>query len=127
MRRLVVRWVELGRLIPSLACGLASIDHPRAFAPVRLHSDQVLLRAQLDCSGPDLQQVSPIMPIPRSRRLMPSTLSYPLLILVVLGHVSNDDSALGLLKWRVLDGISGVVDRATVYIIINWGLTEVAR
>lgn len=58
---------------------------------------------------------------------MPSTLSYPLLILVVLGHVSNDDSALGLLKWRVLDVISGVVDRATVYIIINWGLTEVAR
>jgi len=118
-----------GSLIHSLAGDCCSAAHTRAFAPVRIPRDQVLSCPELDGAGSDLQQVSRARLCVSTWKspLTRSTLSYPLLIIISLGHLSNDDSALGLLKWRVLDGISGVVDRATVYIVINWALTQVAR
>lgn len=56
-----------------------------------------------------------------------SSLSFPLLLLVALGHLSSEDDVLGHLRWRTFDTVSDVVQRGGVYLLINYGLTQIAR
>ncbi|KAK8844536.1 hypothetical protein IAR55_006383 [Kwoniella newhampshirensis] len=52
--------------------------------------------------------------------------SYPLLLLYALHHVSSQGGLVHL-RWRVKDTSSQVLERATVYILVNLLVVEVAR
>lgn len=89
--------------------------------------------SQLDDRDSHIQQVSAcnVARVKQARidgadTLGHSVASYPLLLLYALYHVSPH-GGLAHLHWRVKDTSDQVVERATVYILVNLLVVELAR
>jgi hypothetical protein len=61
-------------------------------------------------------------------KLIPISVSaYPLLLVQLLRILSSSETALGHLRWRSMDTVVHVLDRANEYILVNLVVTELAR